>query len=95
MGAIGERIRPIREALGMGRAEFAQLTGVSKATLISIEHGKQRPSEPVLEAIGRLWPEYAYWLMTGQLPPGDGPDHVSPDIEKQRQGSKREGKATG
>lgn len=37
MGNIGKRIRPIRESLGLGRAEFARLCEISKESLIKTE----------------------------------------------------------
>ena len=66
MGNIGKRIRPLRESLELGRAEFARKIGVKKQLIISVEHSKQRPTEELLEGIAREWPRFAYWLLTGR-----------------------------
>ncbi|WP_414673636.1 helix-turn-helix domain-containing protein [Magnetofaba australis] len=85
MGSIGEKIRPMREALGLGRAEFAERIGVNRDAVRDIEVGRRRPTEELMEGIGREWPQFAYWLMTGKVDPEHG--HISPEIELERQNS--------
>jgi transcriptional regulator with XRE-family HTH domain len=63
---IGEKIRNVREALGMGRQEFVDKTGIVKATLIGIEQGRQEPKAGVLIAIATVFPEYAAYLLTDE-----------------------------
>lgn len=63
---IGEKIRNVREALGMGRQEFVDKTGIVKATLIGIEQGRQEPKAGVLIAIATAFPEYAAYLLTDE-----------------------------
>ncbi|MES9958270.1 MAG: helix-turn-helix transcriptional regulator [Sedimenticola sp.] len=82
MGNIGSRIRPLREFLNLGRAEFADLTEIKKDTLIKIERGRQRPTEELIEGIGKHWPEYLHWLITGTANPDLG--QTSPEIEELR-----------
>lgn len=48
----------------MGRQEFADLTGIPKATLIRYETEKISPGGEALSAIAKLWPEYAAYLLT-------------------------------
>ncbi|MCB4812429.1 helix-turn-helix domain-containing protein [Methylovorus menthalis] len=64
MATVGERIRLIREGLGMGRQEFADKTGIPKGTLIRTEQGQNAPQVSVLIKIADLWPEYAAYLLT-------------------------------
>jgi hypothetical protein len=50
------------------RGKFAQLeelTGLPSESWKSFYYGKQRPNPDMIEAIGRTWPEYAFWLITG------------------------------
>jgi len=64
---IGEKIRNIRESLGMGRQEFVDTTGIAKGTLIGIEQNRQEPKAGVLIAIAEAWPEYAAYLLTDNV----------------------------
>lgn len=64
---IGKKIRNIREALGMGRQEFVEKTGIPKNSLIGIEVSKHEPGAKVLIAIAQAWPEYAAYLLTDEI----------------------------
>jgi len=77
--SIGEKIRLIRESTGEGRTLFARRIGITQDALTKIENGKQRAREDAIENVAKLWPEYAYWLVTGRTDPGAG--HISPAIE--------------
>ncbi|MBF0456085.1 MAG: helix-turn-helix domain-containing protein [Magnetococcales bacterium] len=93
MGSIGERIRPLREALELGRNDFAIRIGVTKDTLRDIEVGRRRPNEELLEGIGKSFPQFSYWLLTGKT--DEANEHISPDIERIRRDSKKGKEATG
>lgn len=61
---IGERIRKLREEeLEMGRAEFSEITGIPKQTLIKIEQGQTDPRVSTLLKITDKYPDYAAWLI--------------------------------
>ena len=77
MSNTAERIRQIREKLGLGRQAFADQTGIEKKTIENIELGKQKVYAWHIEAIAAKWPQYAYWLVTGQTIPEAG--QISPD----------------
>ncbi|MES1983222.1 MAG: helix-turn-helix transcriptional regulator [Pseudomonadota bacterium] len=64
---IGEKIRNVREALGMGRQEFVDKTGIPKGTLIGIEQGNREPKAGILIAIAQAWPEYAAYLLSDEV----------------------------
>ena len=49
----------------MGRQAFAEATGIKKKTLEHLELGQQAVYAWHLEAISKQWPEYSYWLLTG------------------------------
>jgi transcriptional regulator with XRE-family HTH domain len=59
---IGEKIRNVRESLGMGRQEFVDKTGIAKGTLIRIEQNQNEAKASTLIAIAQAWPEYAAYL---------------------------------
>jgi transcriptional regulator with XRE-family HTH domain len=87
MGNIGERIRPIRDSLGMGRTEFGRLVGVGRKTIENIELGRQRATEDIITEICKQWPQFAYWLVTGNSRPEYG--DISPEIEEVRRAKTR------
>lgn len=64
---IGEKIRNVRESLGMGRAEFSQKTGIPKDTLIGAELNRREPKAGILIAVAQQWPEYAAYLLTDEV----------------------------
>lgn len=82
---IVEKIRPIREAEGLSREEFANLVGISKRTIQNYEQG-QRDSiaSDQLEKITEhpRFEKYALWLVTGKTAPEAG--QISPQIEVER-----------
>lgn len=76
------RIRKIREALGLTRNEFESETGVSAKTWENVENGIQKANEDHIQAIAKRWPQFAYWLVTGNTIPEAG--QISPEIEETR-----------
>lgn len=89
---LAQKIRLIRETETSGRAEFSELIGVPKKTLIGIEQTGRVPKGDLLAAICSQWPKYTLWLMTGQVNEPAG--QVSPEIEKARQSLKKTGTDT-
>ncbi len=49
------RVRELREARGWSQQHLATELGVSRQTVISIEHGKYDPSLPLAFAIARVF----------------------------------------
>ena len=78
--SIHEKIRLLRETKCLTRAEFSKATDIQENTLKSIEQKGVIPKSDVLEKIATCWPEYAYWLLTGDIDP---PRHISPNQQKE------------
>lgn len=57
-----------------------ELTGVKAASWKAVCEGRQRANEEHFEAIGRCWPEYSLWLLTGNTRPEFG--ETSPELEQ-------------
>ncbi|MEQ1525700.1 MAG: helix-turn-helix transcriptional regulator [Gallionella sp.] len=64
---IGEKIRKVREFLGMGRQEFVDKTGIAKGTLIGVEQGNREPKAGILIAVATAFPEYAKYLLSDDV----------------------------
>jgi len=56
--------------------QLENLTDVQADTWKSWFHGRQRPTAEMIEAAGKAWPEYAFWLTTGISDAAYG--HVAP-----------------
>lgn len=60
--------------------ELEELTGVKGRTWINISTGKQKANHEHIEALGKAFPQYAYWLVTGETDEAHG--HTSPVLDR-------------
>ncbi|MDH4651413.1 DNA-binding protein [Pseudomonas sp. BN606] len=58
---------------------FEKQTGIDRYRWQNVRNGKARLSDAEIEAVVALFPQYAYWLVTGSIAPEIG--QVSPDYE--------------
>lgn len=71
---VGERLRKARETRGLEQGQFADLIGVSKATVSNYERDLYKPKVVVLRAWSMATGVPVEWLETGSEPTGpDGP----------------------
>lgn len=61
-------------------AWFERETGIDRYRWQNIKSGKARLSDAEIEAVAKIFPQYAYWLMTGNILPNAG--QVSPEYEE-------------
>lgn len=61
---VGNRVKTVRETIGLKREEFSVEAGIPIGTLIGIEQGRHEPKAGVLVAIAGKWPEFAAYLLT-------------------------------
>lgn len=74
-----ERIKLLIKIEANPRAPWAhmeELTGIKASTWQNFSRGRQRANDEMLEAIGRVWPQYCFWLMTGKTDEAHG--HLRP-----------------
>lgn len=57
--------------------ELEEATNISALSWRKAWNGGQRPTVEMLQSVSRLWPEYAFWLMTGITDSQYG--HISPN----------------
>ncbi|MGR8934832.1 MAG: helix-turn-helix domain-containing protein [Gammaproteobacteria bacterium] len=81
--SVNQRIRILRDHLGLGRQAFAEATGLPKKTVENLEHDQQKAYQWHIEAIAKTWPQYKMWLAFGDTIPEAG--QISPEIEEARQ----------
>ncbi len=60
--------------------ELEEMTGINATSWRDVCLERKRATAEHLEAIGRLWPEYSLWLLTGKIRPEAG--QVSPAFEQ-------------
>lgn len=58
----GQRLKAIRELMGMTRDEFCELVGVEWVRLRNVEQLNAKMAEDEFAKIGRMFPELMPWL---------------------------------
>lgn len=91
MPSIKKRIQLILDAEQLGPADMAKRTGMSRDRWANMLYKTTRVGDDHIDAIVKMWPQYAYWLITGGTLPQAG--QISPELEKIRKDSERDGKA--
>ncbi|MGY8872261.1 MAG: hypothetical protein ACKVJE_17630 [Pseudomonadales bacterium] len=61
-------------------SEFAEMTGIKSPTIKQFYHGNQKLNNEQLDLINKAFPQYVYWLATGDTIPESG--QISPELEK-------------
>ena len=84
-----ERVRKIIDRSGLPLSEIENLTGISQYKWGNLLTGKQRVNEDHITALRKVWPQYTYWLVTGDTIPEAG--QISPDLEDIREKLERAG----
>ena len=78
---IKERVITILKSSGIRLPELEQRTGISRYTWNNLKNtarNREIKAEEI-EAIVKLFPQYALWMVSGEIAPGVG--QISPDYE--------------
>jgi len=78
-----ERLIKLMDYKQTGPADLSRKTGIAAQRWADIRIGRVRASTEELDACVKLWPEYAYWIATGETLPQAG--QISPEMEETRQ----------
>lgn len=79
---IRDRIIELFDYLEITSKHMEELTGIDRYKWGNIRGKKQKVNEDYLEALAKVYPQYAYWLITGNTIPEAG--QISPKLEKTR-----------
>lgn len=82
MNNINSRALEILNKSMLSNPALEKKTGIKSTTWANVRLKKMRFNEEHLEAIVKLWPEYAFWLTTGKTIPEAG--QISPELEEMR-----------
>jgi len=75
---IRDRLNKVIEKKGVKPKEMEELTHIDRMKWSNLKRKSIRATEEHIEAICRLFPEYAYWIVTGKEIPEVGqfsPEH--------------------
>lgn len=77
---IKPRIIRIWEYRGLTAKKLEELTGIDREKWYALRNDKRRVNEDDINAIVKIAPSYALWLVTGEIAPSVG--QVSPDYDE-------------
>ncbi|WBG63191.1 DNA-binding protein [Pseudomonas citronellolis] len=77
---IKARIVRIWEYKALTAKKLEELSGIDREKWYALRNDKRRANEDDIEAIVKIAPEYALWLVTGEIAPTVG--QVSPDYQE-------------
>lgn len=63
---MSNRIKAVREALGLSQREFGERLGVSRDVISNLEYERVKPRELLLRRICQLFGVNEHWLKTGE-----------------------------
>lgn len=61
-----ERIKSVRETLGLSQREFGERLGVSRDVISNIEYGRVQPKRLLLQHLCQMYKVNGHWLETGE-----------------------------
>jgi len=82
MTMIRDRVIELFDTLELTSKRMEELTGIDRYKWGNIRGRKQKVNEDYLEALNKTFPQFSFWIMTGQTIPEAG--QISPEIEKTR-----------
>ena len=88
---IRQRVITLIEEEGLTSRKLEELTGIDRYKWGHIKSKNQRLNSDHLEAIVKIFPEYAFWLTTGEELPESG--QISPMTKKAKQDLNQQRKA--
>jgi hypothetical protein len=77
---IRDRLITICEDKGLTAKKLQELTGIDREKWYALRGNKRRANEEDIEAILAITPQYALWLVSGNIAPEAG--QVSPAYEE-------------
>lgn len=82
MNNINSRTLLVLDESMLSNPALEAKTGIKSTTWANVRLKKIRINEEHLDAIVKLFPEYAYWITTGKTLPEAG--QISPELEETR-----------
>ncbi|MBZ9665231.1 helix-turn-helix domain-containing protein [Pseudomonas sp. LMG 31766] len=77
---IRERLIDVWDRKKLSAPKLEKLTGIDRSSWYHLRNGKRRANEQDIEAIVQMFPQYAFWIASGQIAPEIG--QTSPDYDE-------------
>lgn len=81
---IRDRLIAIWDAKGLTAKKLEELTGIDREKWYALRGGKRRVNEDDIQGILKITPEYAFWLVSGNIAPESGqtsPSYTEADVK--------------
>ena len=81
---IRDRLIAIWDAQGLTAKKLEELTGIDREKWYALRGGKRRVNEDDIHGILKITPEYALWLVSGNIAPESGqtsPAYTAADVK--------------
>lgn len=70
------------DSQGLSAPKLEKLTGIDRSSWYHLRNGKRRANEEDIEAIVKMFPQYAFWIASGQIAPEIG--QISPSFDESK-----------
>lgn len=87
---IRDRLITVWEWSGLSAKVLEEKTGIDRSNWYSLKQGRRRANEDDISGMIQLYPQFALWLVTGQITPETG--QTSPEYEDADKNLKEPGK---
>lgn len=77
-----DRLRKARELAGLKQQDLAELTGISRASIVNYEAGKTSPRRPAMAAIAMATGVPLWWLANEPEPHHSGDDGGGDQLDR-------------
>lgn len=75
-----ERLIAIWDFSGLSAKDLEDKTGIDRNNWYSLKNGRRRANEDDIKEMVKIFPQYAYWITTGEILPEAG--QISPEYEE-------------
>jgi hypothetical protein len=86
---IRDRLIAIWNYHGLSAKELESQSGIDREKWYSLRNERRRANEDDIEAIAKIFPKYALWIVTGEVAPEAG--QTSPDYDEAHDALKQHG----
>lgn len=77
---IRERLIAVWDSQKLSAPKLEKLTGIDRSSWYHLRNGKRRANEEDIEAIVKMYPQYALWIASRNIAPEIG--QTSPDYDE-------------
>ena len=88
---IRDRLIQIWDHSGLSAKALEERTGIDRSNWYSLKQERRRANEADISALADLFPQYKFWIISGEIAPEIG--QTSPDFDEANNNLKERGQA--